>query len=100
MAHFIFVELSCLYEIRPTDSFFLREVDFDFSATTSTSYMLHHVLLEFVDCMPVWSGSNVKHQAELWLKVLADALKEPLVTVNLSVISLFNSKDQVDPSSL
>ena len=58
--------------------------------------MLYHVFLQFVHSVPVRSCTDIQHQTELWLKVLAEALVEPLVGINLAVISLFDGKDKVD----
>jgi len=58
------------------------------------------VFVELGDCVVIGSGTNVKHEGVLWLDVFADTLEEPLVTVNLTIVSLFEGKDEIDSSSV
>lgn len=58
------------------------------------------MFVELGDCVVIGSGTNIKHEGVLWLDVLADALEEPLVTVDLTIVSLFEGKDEVDSSSV
>jgi hypothetical protein len=39
--------------------------------------------------------SNIEHHGELWLEVLANALEEPLVTVDFTVVVMLNGKDEI-----
>ncbi len=100
MTDFVFKELSSLYEIRRTYALFLRKVYFNFTTTTTTEFMLIHILIEFVNCMIVRSCSNIEHHAKIWLQIFAQPLIEPFVRINFAIISLFNSKDKVDSSRL
>ena len=58
------------------------------------------MFVELGDCVVIGSGTNIKHEGVLWLDIFADSLEEPLVTVNLTIISLLESKDEVDSSVL
>ena len=96
MRHLVLEELSSLDEEARTDSSLLRKVDLDLTTTPSTVSSLYHVVIELVDGLGTWTSSNVQHQTELRFKVLTDALEKPSVAVNLAVISLLESEDEVD----
>lgn len=49
--------------------------------------------------MYLWLSSNIQHQAQLWLQVLTYPLEKPLMRINLSIISLFYSKNEIDSST-
>jgi len=50
--------------------------------------------------MLIWSSTNIKHETKLWLKVLTEALEEPFVRVDFTIVSLLNSEDEVDSTHL
>jgi hypothetical protein len=43
--------------------------------------------------------SDIEHHGELWLEVLANALEEPLMTIDFTVIVMLNGKDEIDSST-
>jgi hypothetical protein len=61
---------------------------------------MFHVLVELVNGIVVRPCSNIKHETKLWFQVLTNSLEEPLVTINLTVISVLNGEHEVDPSCL
>ena len=61
--------------------------------------MLDHEVVQLLDCIGVGTRSNIKHQRELWLDILANCLEEPFVGVDLAIITLFDAEHEVDTSS-
>ena len=43
--------------------------------------------------------TNIQHKTEFRLKILANRLEEPLVRINLSIVSVLDSKHNVEPSA-
>ena len=43
--------------------------------------------------------TDIKHKTLVWFQILAEPLEEPLVTVDLSIVSLLHSKYKVYSSS-
>ena len=56
--------------------------------------------VQFEQGILVWSCSNIEHQAQFRLQVLANALKEPPMGVNFSIVSMLDAEANVDTSSL
>ena len=75
------------------------KVYFDLTAASSTIIILEHVLIELCDGIVVGSGTDIKHECILRLQVLADTLEEPLMTIDFTVISLFNSENEINSST-
>ena len=100
VAEFVLVELRGLYQI--TFSIIhevrLRHVDFNFAATTPAPFVVLHLLVELEKSVRFWSGSNVEHEAEFGLDILADALEEPLVRVDFSVVPMFDGEHEIYPA--
>lgn len=59
-----------------------------------------HVLEEFSDGVVVWLGTDIEHQTLLRLQELGNSLEEPLMTVDLTIIPLLYSENEIDPTSL
>mmetsp|Transcript_9471 Transcript_9471/g.14522 ORF Transcript_9471/g.14522 Transcript_9471/m.14522 type:complete len:225 (-) Transcript_9471:210-884(-) len=99
MAEFVLEELGCFDEVADVVAFVLGEVYLDFSATSAAAFVVEHVLVELGDGVVVGPGPNVEHEGVLGLQVLADALEEPLVTVDLPVVLLLQSEDEVNATT-
>jgi hypothetical protein len=96
----VLVELGSLDDVRRVTSPLGREVDFNLSTASSAVVIHHHILIQLLNGKVISSSSNIKHETMIWLQVLADSLEEPFMTVDFSIISLFNGKHKVDPSTL
>ena len=57
--------------------------------------MVDHVVIQALQRVIIWPCTDVEQKAVLGFKVLADGLEEPLVRVNLAIISLFNTEHEV-----
>ena len=44
----------------------------------------------------IWARSNVQHQGEFRLEILAQGEEEPLVRVDFSIVSLLDAETEVD----
>jgi hypothetical protein len=76
------------------------QIDLDLTAATSTIFVSLHMSVQFEQGILVWSCSNIEHQAQFRLQVLANALKEPPMGINFSIVSMLDAKANVDTSSL
>ena len=63
-----------------------REVYLDLTAAASAVGAVLHVFEQLGDGIVVSSRTDVEHERELRLQVLTDALEEPLVAVDFSVV--------------
>ena len=68
----------------------------DLTTASSTILILKHVFIELRNGIFVGSRTNIKHERILGLQILTDSLEEPLVTINFTIIPLFDSKNKVD----
>lgn len=99
MAQFVLIVLSGLHAARKKTVSRL-DVDFDFSANTSCLIVVLHEIVQLLNCVLVRSRSYIKHQSVLGFQVLADALEEPFVRVNFSVVALLDTEHEVDSAAL
>jgi hypothetical protein len=93
----IFVVLRELYEGSLTES---CNIDLDLTAASSAIWMQVHVPNELLQGMLVWPRTDIEHNAVFRPDMCANTLEEPLMTIDLAVISLFNSENEVDPIAL
>lgn len=99
MAKLILVELGRLDHVRGAAS--LRaEFDLDFTADTTCLGVLLHEVVKLLNGVQIGARSNIKQQAVLRLKILADGLEEPLMRIDLSIVALLNTEHEVDTSPL
>jgi len=98
MTHFVLVELGCSHEISP-HVHVISELDLDLTTASTAVRILLHVVEELSNGVVIGSCSSIKHEAELGFNVLAYALEEPFVTIDLTVVSLLDGKDEVDSPS-
>lgn len=61
--------------------------------------MLTHEVDELLDGVIIRASTNIKHQAVFGLQVLADALEEPLVRVDLTIISVLDAEHEIDSTT-
>lgn len=61
--------------------------------------MSSHEVDELLNGVVIRACSNVKKQAVFWLQVFADTLEEPLVGIDLSIISMLHAEHKVDTTS-
>ena len=99
MPELILVELSRLNHVAAQRGMG-RDVDLNFSTHTAGLRMLTHVVVQFLEGVLVRPRSNIKHQSELGLEVLADRLEEPFMRVNFSIVTLLDTEHKVDAAAL
>ena len=75
-------------------------VNLNLSTDTTGLRMITHVIVQFLDGISIRSCSNVEQEAVLWLEEFAHSLEEPLVRVNLTIVSLFYTEHEVDAAAL
>lgn len=94
MAEFVFVKLCELDEGRISNRL---HINLDFSAAATRVLVDVHVTDQLLDRVCVRSGTNVKDYTVFRSDLWANTLEKPLVTVNFSVVSMFDSKNEIDP---
>jgi hypothetical protein len=99
MTQLIFVKLSGSNQIRFKRLIRIPQVDLNFAAASTTERMQSHILIQLQDGAVGSSSTYIKHQGKFRFQVLANTLEEPFVTINLTIISLFQRKDEVDSST-
>ena len=99
MTQFVFIELSTPYQERAL-IFVLAEVDLNLATASTTGRIDGHVLEQLKNGIIIGSCTNIKHECEVRLEILADTLEEPLVTVDLTIIPLFQSKHEIDSPAI
>ena len=76
-----------------------RKVHFNFTAATTAPWVIEHILVKLSDSVVVSSRTNIEHEGELRLKILAYALVKPFVTVDLSIVSLLEGENEVNSTA-
>ena len=99
MTQLVLVILSGLHTPRRKALVFLN-VDLDLTADTSRLIVILHEVVELLKGVVVRPRSNVEHERVLGLQVLAGALEEPLVGVDLSIVALLDAEHEVDSATL
>ena len=80
MAELVLIELGGLEEPRSKASIIWSlKIDLDLTAASTAVFVGLHVRVELHESIIVHLSSNIEHEAELWLEVLADPLKEPFM---------------------
>ena len=77
----------------------LGEINLNFSTAASTIIVINHVFVQFGNRVIVSFCTDIKHESELRFEVFAYSLEEPFVRVDLTIISLFQSEDEIDSSA-
>ena len=62
--------------------------------------MVTHVIVQLLDGIRIGSRSDIEQEAVLRLEEFAHGLEEPLVRVNLTIISLFDTEHEIDAAAL
>jgi hypothetical protein len=88
VTQFILVELSTPDQERAL-VFKLAEVDLNLTTAPTTCRVDGHIFEQLENGIIIGSCTNIKHECVVRLQILADTLEEPLVTVNLTIVSLF-----------
>lgn len=99
MTQFVLVELGGLNHVG-VKARFLCNVDLDLSADTTCLGVGPHEVVKLLQRIGVWTRADVKHEGKLRLDVLADALEEPLVRVDLAVVAVLDAEHEVDAAPL
>ena len=99
MRKLIFIILSGLDQVRKIKFFVSGKIDLNLTTATPAHGVVKHVLVKLGDCIVISSCTNIKHHRELGLKVLANALVKPFVTVDLSIVSLLQGKNEIDSTA-
>jgi len=94
MAEFVFVKLCELDEGCIWNTL---HINLDFSAAATRVLVDVHVTDQLLDRVCVRSGTNVKDYTVFWPDLWANTLEKPLVTVNFTVVTMFDSKNKIDP---
>lgn len=98
MAELVLVELRCLHHVAGRIGFRL-DIYLDLTTDTTSLGMPKHVVVKLLQGVLIGSCSNIKHQSELRLDILADSLEEPLVRVDFTIVALFDTEHKVDTST-
>ena len=98
MTQLVFVELGGLDYIR-AEILFLIDGNLNFTANTTSLWVSSHEVDELLNGVVIWACSNVQKQAVFWLQVFADTLEEPLVGIDLSIISMLDAEHKVDTTA-
>ena len=112
MTHLVFKELGGLNKIASnalgtislvsasaTIVISIRQINFNFSATATTVFVVLHVVVQFDKGVVVTSRSNIKHQTQLRLQILANALEKPFMRVNFTVVPVLDTETNMDAPS-
>ena len=75
------------------------DINLNFSTNTTGLRVSAHEVVQLHKSIVVWARSNVEHHTVLRLQELADALEEPLVRVDLSIVSLLDTEHEIDSSA-
>ena len=62
--------------------------------------MVTHVIVQLLDGIRIWSRSDIEQEAVLRLEAFAHGLEEPLVRVDLTIVTLFNAEHEVNAAAL
>ena len=73
----------------------MLQVNLDFTAAASAIFIGFHVCIKFEEGIFVHLRSDIEHEAEFGLQVLADRLEEPFVRVDLTVVAVLDSEHNV-----
>ena len=99
MTQLVFKELGRLNNIGTDSTLNLAKIDFNLTTTASAELISLHVRVKFHDCIFVSLCSNIEHHAQFRLQILAYSLEEPLVRVDLSVVTVLNAEADMDTTS-
>lgn len=78
----------------------VEQIDLDLTTAPSTVWIVEHVLVELGNGIVVSPRPDIQHHGELGLQVLTDALVKPFVAVDLAIVPLLYSEDEVDAAHL
>ena len=62
--------------------------------------MHFHKVVKLLQSIIVRLCSNIEHESELGLEILAYRLEEPSVRIDLSIIPLFDAEHEIDSAAL
>ena len=99
MAELVLVELRCLHHVAGRIGFRL-DIYLDLTTDTTSLGMPKHVVVKLLQGVLIGSCSNIKHQSELRLDILADSLEEPLVRVDFTIVTVLDSKADMHAPTL
>ena len=71
----------------------------NFTADSTSLWVRSHKVDELLNRVVIRTRSNVKQQAVLRLQILADTLEEPLVGIDLTVVSMLDTEHKVDAAA-
>lgn len=71
----------------------------DFTAATTAIRICFHMCVELDEGVVVHASSDIEHEAQFGLQVLADALEEPPVRVDLTVVAVLDGECDVHPAA-
>ena len=93
----VLVKLGGLNEIAIVRTLLCVQINLDLTTAAAAAGLVGHVGVELHQGVVVRLGSNIQHEHVFRLDPLTDALKEPLVRVDFSIIPVLNSEHEVDP---
>ena len=77
-----------------------RKINFNFTAASTATWIVNHVFIKSGNSIIIWSRPTIKHYCVFRFEILTDSLIKPFVTIDFSIIPLFDSKYEIDPSTL
>ena len=98
MTQFIFIELGTSNKVRAIIIKVLK-VDFNFTTAPSAHLVHFHIFVKLKNSIIFCLGTNIKHETVFRFQILAYTLEEPLMTVNFTIIPLFQAKYKVNSSA-
>lgn len=100
MTQLVLKELGSLEQPRTESTTLSIKIYLNLSTAPAAVLISLHVSVELEQGVIVHTSTDIQHQAKVWLQVLADSLEEPLVRVNLTIVSMFNSEHDVHATAL
>ena len=100
MTELVFIKLCSLDHVRYIIVLVGGEINLDLPAAPSTLGVILHILVKLSNGIVVWPRSNIEHQSELRLEILANSLEKPFMRIDFAIISLLNGENKVNSPSL
>ena len=98
MTQLVFVVLGGLNNIG-AEILLVVDGNLDFATNAPSLWMSSHEVDKLLNGVVIRACANVKKQAVFGLQVFTDALEEPLVGIDLSIISMLDAEHKVDSAA-
>ena len=77
----------------------VRQVDLNLTATATTARVFPHMIVQLEQGILVWPRTDIKHKAHLWFEILTDPLEKPFMRVDFTIITVLNTKAEMNSSA-